>query len=62
MNKDHKKRFYEDKPFKEGDKERCSSRIDEAEGRKTYISFLLNEKAKGTKNERYEYIIMYAKY
>ena len=28
-----RKRFYEDKPFKEGDKERCTSRIEEAEGR-----------------------------
>ena len=28
-----RKRFYEDKPFKEGDKELFSSRIEEAEGR-----------------------------
>ena len=33
-----RKRFYEDKPFKEGDKERYSSRIKEAEGRTKLIS------------------------
>ena len=41
-----RKRFYEDKQFKEGNKERCSPRIEEAEGRKTYIILFLNEKLK----------------
>ena len=62
MNRENKKRFYEDKPFKEGDKERCSSRIEEAEGRKNLYQLSPKRKAKGTKNERYEYIVLYAKY
>ena len=33
-----RKRFYEDKPFKEVGKERCSSRIEKAEGRKLISS------------------------
>ena len=33
-----RKRFYEDRPFKEGDKELWSSRIKEAEGRTKLIS------------------------
>ena len=33
-----RKRFYEDRPFKEGDKVRCSSRIEESEGRTKLIS------------------------
>ena len=41
-----RKRVYEDRPFKEGDIVRCSSRIEEAEGRKTYIIFFLKEKSK----------------
>ena len=34
----NKKRFYEDRPFKEGDKVLCSSMIKEAEGRTKLIS------------------------
>ena len=33
-----KKTFYEDRPFKEGDKVLCSSMIKEAEGRTKLIS------------------------
>ena len=43
LNRENKKN-YEDKPFKEGDKERCSSRIEKAEGRKTYIILFLKAK------------------
>ena len=50
-----RKRFYEDRPFKEGNKVLCSSRIKEAEERTKLISsFFLNEKTKGTKYERYK--------
>ena len=48
-----RKRFYEDWPFKEREKVCCLSRIEETEGRKTYIIFLLNKKTKDTKYERY---------
>ena len=56
-----RKRFYEDKKFKEGDKERCSSRIEEAEGRKTYISLFLNEKSKAPNMKDMKSIILFAK-
>ena len=53
-NRENKKRFYDDRPFKEGDKVHCSSRIKEAEGRTKLISsFFLNWKTKGTKYEKY---------
>ena len=38
--------MYEDRPFKEKDKVCCLSRIEETEGRKTYIIFFLNKKPK----------------
>ena len=37
-NRENKKRFYEDRPFKEGDKVLCLSRIKEAEERTKLIS------------------------
>ena len=37
-NRENKKRFYEDRSFKEGDKVFCLSRIKEAEGRTKLIS------------------------
>ena len=43
-NRETNKIIYEDRPFKEGDKVRCSSRIEEVEGRKTYINLFLKDK------------------
>ena len=40
-----RKRFYEDKLFKEGDKEPCSSRIEEAEGRENLYKLPLKWKS-----------------
>ena len=47
-----RKRFYEDRPFKEGDKVLCSSRIKEVEGR-TKHHLVSKWKTKGNKCERY---------
>ena len=41
-----RKRFYEDRSFKEGEKVSRSSKIKEAEDKKTYIILFLNEKPK----------------
>ena len=49
MNRENLKRFYENKPFKEGDKERCSSRIEEAEGREN-----LYQLSSKWKSQRYQ--------
>ena len=50
MNRENKKRFYEDKPFKEGDKERCSARIEEAEGRENL--YQLSPKWKSQRHQK----------
>ena len=57
-----RKRFNEDRPLKEGDKVSCSSRIEEAEGRKTYIILFLNEKPKAPNMKDIKDIILLAKY
>ena len=40
-----RKRIYEDRLFKDGDKERCSSRIEEAEDRKNLYHLIPKEKS-----------------
>ena len=47
-----RKRFYEDRPFKEGDKERCSSRIEEAEGRENL--YQLSPKRKSQRHQKWK--------
>ena len=49
-----RKRLYEDRPFKEGDIVRCSSRIEETECRKNLYQLIpKGKKFKGTKYERH---------
>ena len=51
--KNKKKTFYEDRPFKEGDKVLFQKDKGSWRENKTYIILFLNEKAKGTKYEKY---------